>query len=411
MNLRRAAWPQKPGAGAWGLSDKEEQSIMKIADRTSSNVEAPRRARIGVATLIAALLLGAASAPAVIAKPRVPPGMVAYDKPVFKNGRRVLYHGPSQGGKAAKASRAAPSKPSAAAGKNAAAATAGKAPPGAIEPPAAVAAGALGAAVAAPALFGAAPADVVRLTLTMDPRLGAELAQALAPKGIELTLAAEGPTDLLVTPMPLGGRATAPVGLVAIARLFDCEVALIGAGAARTIADLAGKRVAAPAASGEAGRMARRLFQAAGVTATFVDVAPGEGAAALRAGQADAYVVISAALTLSDAPEGARLLAIPYRGALRDHFLPTELGKATFPALIEAGSVDTVAQPVILAAADPGRDPARRAALARFTEAFFSALGAGALPDAKWRDVNPAAKLPFQRFEAAQAWIDEARPN
>ena len=274
-----------------------------------------------------------------------------------------------------------------------------------------MAAGTLGAAIVAPVLFGATPADVARLTLAMDPRLGAELAQAVAPKGIELTLAADGPTDLLVTPMPLGARATAPAGLVAIARLFDCEVALVGAGAARTIADLAGKRVAAPAASGEPGRMARRLFQAAGVAATFVDVAPGEGAAALRAGQADAYVVISAALTLSDAPEGARLLAIPYRGALRDHFLPAELGKATFPALIEAGSVDTVAQPVILAAADPGRDPARRAALARFTEAFFSALGAGALPDAKWRDVNPAAKLPFQRFEAAQAWIDKARPN
>ncbi|QLP98134.1 MAG: hypothetical protein HZY79_13200 [Rhodoblastus sp.] len=131
--------------------------------------------------------------------------------------------------------------------------------------------------------------------------------------------------------MPLGAGAAAPPGAVAIARLFDCEIALVGSGAARTIADLAGKRVAAPAESVEAGRIVRRLFSAAGVAATFIDAAPGDGATAMRAGHADAYAKVSAALDLSEAPAGARLLAIPFRGAVRDQFLPAELGKSSFP--------------------------------------------------------------------------------
>jgi hypothetical protein len=207
--------------------------------------------------------------------------------------------------------------------------------------------------------------------------------------------------------MPSAG-APAPKGLVAIARMFDCHVALIGGGGFRTLGDLAGKRVAVPPETTGAGRVARRLFAAAATPVVFVETEAGGEPAALREGRADAYVVASPSLRLDDAPAGTRLLSVPYTGAVRDQFLPAELGRATFPLLIDRDAVDTVAQPMLLAAADPGRDPTRRAAFARFTEAFFAALGAGALPDAKWRDVNPAAKLPISRFEAAQVWLEKA---
>ena len=373
---------------------------------------APGSRRAFVAACGLFLLLGASLAPRAEAAPKVPPGMIPYDKPVFKNGRRVLWHGPSRGSRAAKAARSAPRAAAPSGSPPPAPAARGSADP--VDPPAAVKAGALGAAVAAPAMTAPAP-EPVRLTLSMDPRLGAELAQALAPKGILLTATNDAGADLVVAPMPMAG-APAPKGLVAIARMFDCEIALIGAGGLRAIGDLAGKRVAVAPETTGAGRVARRLFAAAATSVVFVETTAEGAPAALREGRADAYVAVSPALRLDDAPAGAKALSVPYTGAVRDQFLPAELGRATFPLLIDRDSVDTVAQPMILAAADPDRDPGRRAALARFTEVFFAALGAGALPDAKWRDVNPAAKLPISRFEAAQAWlekalIDKARAN
>lgn len=326
------------------------------------------------------MTLGAQTEASARGKGRVPAGMIPYDKPVFKNGRRVLYHGPGRGRSRAEASRAAPAGAAAAAGAETAA------------------------------------SEPLRLTAAMDPLFGAELAQAVKTRGVDLVVAPEGPADLFLMTMPVGAAATsasaaaANEGKLAIARLFDCEIVVVGRAPARSIGDLAGKRVAAPPATLATGRIARRLFSAAGVAVSFVDAAPGAGAKALRLRAADAYVMVSPAPDLSDAPTGARILSAPYVGALREQFLPTELGKAAFPKLIDGESVDTVAQPVLLATTDPGRDPAKRAALARFTEAFFSALGAGAMPHAKWRDVNPAARLPISRFEAAQAWIDKKPP-
>lgn len=377
----------------------------------------PWRGRAGVAAFVAVIALAltfGAAVPAFAAK--VPPGMIAYDKPVFKNGRRVLYHGPSHGAaksaakNASRGARGGASK--AARAPKAAAPSADAAPP---DPPAAVKAGVLGAAAAAPVLALDTPLPAAPLRLAMDARLGGELARAMAAKGVDLTLAEE-PADLVATPMPLASGATLPPGLAAIARLYDCEIAVVGGAGMTSLADLDGKRVAAPPESSAAGRAARRLFAAAGVAARFVEAGPEGGGDALRTGRAEGFVVVSPAPRIEDAPAGARLLAIPYRGAVRDQFLPVELGKAVFPALKEAETVDSVAQPVLLAAVEPDRDPARRAALSRFVDAFFTALASGALPDRKWGDVNPAAKLPFSRFEAARmwvqkAWIDTSRPN
>lgn len=387
---------------------------LDLSPRRGQPGAAKTRSATRVALIALALAFGAAL-PASAAK--IPPGMVAYDKPVFKNGRRVLYHGPSHGAGKSAAKNARAVKPKVARPAASRAAPSAKSndagPP---EPPAAVKAGALGAAAAAPALAAAATLSPAKpLRLAMDARLGGELARAMTAKGVDLTLAEE-PADLVATPMPLAPGAQLPPGLVAIARLYDCEIALVGSAGMTSLADLDGKRVAAPPETSAAGRAARRLFAAAGVAARFVETGPEGGGADMRAGRAEGFAVVSPTPRIDDAPPGARLLAIPYRGAVRDQFLPVELGKAVFPALKDAETVDSVAQPVLLAAVEPDRDPARRAALARFVDAFFTALASGALPDRKWGDVNPAAKLPFSRFEAARnwvqkAWIDTSRPN
>jgi hypothetical protein len=390
---------------------------MVVADGPVRKLAAPTlsRARLAVFFVMASLVGWAFALPAAAAS-RVPAGMIPYDKPVYKNGRRVLYHGPSHGGGKAAAARApaksatAPTKsvakPVKSSGKPADAATAPSAVPAA---PDAVRAGTLGPAVAAPPIaVDATPR--ARVSLAMDPRLGAELVQALAARGVEATLIPNGPADLFVAPLAPSGKGGVGAGRVAIARLFDCEIAVIGGADMRTIGDLAGKRVAAPALDSGAGATARRLFEAAGVgRVRFVETS--DPAGAMRSGQADGYVVLAPSPELADTPVGARLLATPYTGALREQFLPIEFQKSAFPTLIEGDAIDSVAQPMLLAAADPGSDAAKRLALTRFTDAFFSALSSGAPPDPKWRDVNPAAKLPVSRFEAAQAWIDKARRN
>jgi hypothetical protein len=426
--------------------------------------------RIALAPVLAgfvALLSPIASPTTAFARSGPPPGMVAYDKPVFKNGRRVLYHGAwrakgSKGqtsanhgsakgggvkGGAPKGGVAASSEPlsrpvAAGAGQNpkgapsagAAAAAAplpaspiaaplaaswaasrsvtgaplaGPPPPAPLVDPPTDARGARAALGAKGGGPGAAAGQRARLTLAMDARLGAELASALAPAGVDLTVVQAGAADLFLMPAPVGLSAMpAASGVVAITRLFDCEAVIVGGARTEDIGDLAGKRVAAAPESTEIGRAARRVFAAAGVRATFIDAVGAEAAAALRSGRADAYVAIAANPRLEDAPDGARLVSVPFTGAVRDQFLPAEISKARFPRLVAGDHVDTVAQPMILAARDPGGDAGRRDALTRFTDAFFSALATGALPAHKWRDVNPAAKLPLSRFEAAQAWVE-----
>jgi hypothetical protein len=102
---------------------------------------------------------------------------------------------------------------------------------------------------------------------------------------------------------------------------------------------------------------------------------------------------------------------VPYEGAVKAQFLPAEIGKADYPGLMAGrASVDIVASPAVLVAR-PSQDPERRAALDRFVPAFLTALNAGALKDAKWREVNPVARVPIARLPSAQDWIDKRRTN
>jgi hypothetical protein len=327
---------------------------------------------------------GGASAPA---------GMVRYDKPVYRNGRLVLFHGAWRG-----KGGAAPARGGEKAGEKAGEPAVAPAGVAALAPEAAKVEAAK-AATLAPA----------QLSVALDPRLVADLAKALAPKGVVLTAADEASADLLLV-WPQGG-APAQAGLAAIARLFEHEVVVIGREPAAAITDLAGKKVAVPPAGSCAGEAARTLLRMSAPNAQIVDTQGADGAALMAKGDVDAYVAVGPTPKLDGAPNGARALTTPYAAPLRRDFLPIELSKADYPRLlIGSASVDSVAIAPVLAARQSD-DPARRAALQRFVEAFFSALDAGALKNPKWRDVNPAASVALARLDAAQDWIDKRRPN
>jgi uncharacterized protein len=107
---------------------------------------------------------------------------------------------------------------------------------------------------------------------------------------------------------------------------------------------------------------------------------------------------------------------IPYPTQLIGDYLPATLGHDDYPELIPPGeTVDTVAVGAVLIAYNwPKTNVDRYRRVQRFVEAFFPKISEFQKPPRhpKWREVNIAATLPgWARFEAAQAWLDNHRPE
>ncbi|MBK9082931.1 MAG: hypothetical protein IPL88_13060 [Rhizobiales bacterium] len=347
------------------------------------------------------------------ARPKnMPAGAVAYDKPVMRNGRLVLWHGGWRGkGK----ERAADAR--SADGKSAEPAAARRGAVRAVEKPAATAAlagtAAAGLATDKAADAPKAPGKAVKLALSIDApdqKALAEVAAAVAP--VAALDQAEGRADADVALIYAPLAADAGASAQAVARLYDAHVHIVTIGPARTVADLADKRVEIGPAGSQGALTAQRLFRDLGVAARLVEGPREEAMRKLGRGEADAVVVIGPRGGLAGAPKGASFVAIPFAPAIRQAFLPAELTKADYPALVGGQPVDTLAVPTLLVARNAGDDPARRERLTAFADAFLTAvdgLAAGGSP--RWRDVNLAAKTTLPRFAPAQAWMDKSAAN
>jgi len=348
------------------------------------------------------------------ARPKnMPAGAVAYDKPVMRNGRLVLWHGAwrGKGGKesagsktaepkVAEPARKAAEKPAATAALAAAAATG-------------VAAGAADKPAATQAVAPKAPGKPARLALSIDApdqKALADVAAALAP--VAALDQAEGRADadaaLIYAPLAADAGASAQ----AVARLYDAHVHVVTIGPARTIADLADKRVEIGPAGSQGALTAQKLFRDIGVAAKLAEGPREEAMRKLARGETDAVVVIGPRGGLPGAPKGASFVAIPFAASVRQAFLPAELTKADYPALVGGQPIDTLAVPTLLVARDASADPARLERLSVFAGAFLTAvdgLAAGGAP--RWRDVNLAARTALPRFAPAQAWMDKSAAN
>jgi TRAP-type uncharacterized transport system substrate-binding protein len=329
-------------------------------------------------------------------------GMVRYDHPVFRNGKRVLWHGAWRAaGAKTRVAAVEPEKP---------------APAPEPKPP-----------VTSP------DREITVIAEAQDDcasRMAGELVETLRAAGLKAhaTASATSPdalakavigdtADLAIAPMDAllanykataSWRDRAPY----VARLANEAIEIV---ALRTVADLgelkklrdgSGPVVVAQGASADA------LLARLGLGPKLSDESLAASLDDLAAGKIDAVAVVGAGQSPAFANFGKdgrfHLLSIPWTPALRGAYAPARLTSKDRPNLIRADEkVDAVAAPMALIAIDAGQSSPRAPQFAAVVSAFFQKFDAllAKDTDANWREVNLAASANWPRLPAAQQWI------
>jgi len=199
-----------------------------------------------------------------------------------------------------------------------------------------------------------------------------------------------------------------------IAKLYNNEIYIVAPNSIKSIYDLVGKKVMAPKDVGFFS--ARIIFSRLNIDARF-DYQTDDTLSLQRVidGQADAWIVsvgkiFPIARSIKNDNGNLHLVPIPYDPKLRDLYLPSKLTSGEYPNLIATGQeVETLATGVILASFNWPENTDRYRKVARFVDAFFSKINEFYLPprNPKWRETNiQASVLGWQRFKAAQDWLD-----
>jgi TRAP-type uncharacterized transport system substrate-binding protein len=327
-----------------------------------------------------------------------PPGMVLYDKPVFHNGVRVLWHGAWRDGS-----------------------------------------GAAGEAAAKPA--PAKPRDFLIIADSADAsatRMAAEFAGAMQSGGLHvqavagrtsaaaLDKAAKGDAaDLAIVPMdglidsgkapadkdPADRRERTPYLL----RLSSEPIELIAPRAITDIRQLAGHKVNVGAPDGAAAASAAIVFSRLHVTPTMTNEDAPEALADLSGGLIDAMFVVGGndSKALADFDKGGRfhVVAIPYSTALQALYCPMRLTAREQPNLIGGDEkVDTIGVTTALLAIDAPPHSPRAERIAPLANLLFSSFEQlrGSSDNSNWKEVNLTARiLGWPRLEAAQSWLEQ----
>ena len=324
-----------------------------------------------------------------------------YDHPVYRNGKRMLWHG---------AWRAAGART-----RIAAADRADPAPTPAPKPTSSSADREITVIAEAQDDCATRMAGELVSTLRAAGLTARAAAGATSPNALAKAVAGDT-ADLAIAPMDAllaDDRATASWRDRApyVARLANEAIEIV---APRTISDLgqlrklhdgSGPTVVAQGASAEA-LLARLDLKS--------EPAPESLAASLgdlAAGKVDAVVIAGAGQSgVADFGKDGRfhLLSIPWTPALRGAYAPVRFTSKDRPNLIRADEkVDAVAAPMALIAIDAGQGSSRTPQFAAIVAAFFQKFDVLLAEDAdsSWRDVNLAASAAWPRLPAAQQWI------
>jgi uncharacterized protein len=203
--------------------------------------------------------------------------------------------------------------------------------------------------------------------------------------------------------------------IVYIAKLFNEEVHLAARPEITSIAQLKGLKVNFDAKGSGTSYSMRDLFKVFGIEVVEVSMSQVEALEKVKSGEIAATALIAGkpvrSMSRLTRADQLHLVPIPYPTQLIGDYLPATLTHDDYPDMIAPGeTVDTVAVGAVLIAYNwtkANADRYRR--VQRFVEAFFPKIAEFQKPPRhpKWREVNLAATLPgWQRFEAAQAWLD-----
>ena len=333
----------------------------------AENGRRPRRgpvcaaAGIGLAMLLAGGDLAAESL-------KIPYGMVPYSRPVYKNGKRILWHGAWRGGLgkyARQGTRAAEAKPALALAPEPQPAAAKKdftvlADPG-------------------DARASRMARDFVDV-LSADGAPGRVIVGSTSPNGLGKVLKAEMADFAIVSLDSLISSAKGDADWMKrspfVARLAPETLAVIAPREVKSISDLQGKTVNFGDLDSATSISGRMLFSRLGVNATQTNAPLPDALSQLQAGKVAAVVVLGAEGSPALADFGAdgrfHIVAIPWSPALEPIYTPAHVTAADRPNLVKPTEpVETVGEPMALVALDAGPGSQRADAIGRVARVFF----------------------------------------
>lgn len=342
-------------------------------------------------------------------------GMVRYAHPVYKNGKRVLWHGAWRG--SAYSRRASAPVGSAAAVGTAAAPTAAASQP--LKP---------FSIVADPDdLTASRMARDFAAILTEKGRPGRAIVGPTSPNGLS-RLAKLGAVDFAILSLDTAIVSAKTDGAwnsrdPLIAALAPEALEAIAPRDVKGLADLEGKQISAGDPDSATANSARLLFQRLGVNVTLVYEPLTEGLQALASGKRGAVVVVGAkdSHALDDFGQDGRfhLVGIPWAVAFEQTYAPARVVSSDRPNLVAANdSVETVATPMALVAVDAAPGTPRADQLGRVAQLFLTSYD-GLLTDdrdPRWQDVNLAAdasllSTPWTRLAAVEGWLNDHKAS
>jgi hypothetical protein len=360
------------------------------------------------------MLLTGADLPAHAQK--IPYGMVPYGRPVFKNGKRMLWHGAWRGGALGRYAR-----------QSVAPATA--------KPILALAPEPTQPAVAKEFAVLADPGDARASRMARDFAAvmsasgapGRAIVGSTSPNGLGKVLKNDIADFAFVSLDSLLSSAKGDPDWIKrvpfVARLAPETLAVIATREIKSISDLQGKTVSfgdLDSATSTGGRM---LFARLGVTANQTNEPLPEALNRLAAGKIDAVVVLGAeeSTPLGDFGGDGRfhIVPVPWSPTLEPVYAPAHVTSADLSNLVSAADpVETVGEPMALIALDAAPGSPRADALGRVARVFFDNYDGllGDEHDSHWRDVNLAADASWPteswpRLGAAQSWLDAKKSS
>jgi TRAP-type uncharacterized transport system substrate-binding protein len=200
---------------------------------------------------------------------------------------------------------------------------------------------------------------------------------------------------------------------------FNDEIHIIAPTEIKTVFDLEGKRIEAAKDIGL--YSARAIFSRLKINVSFDPAYLNDDTGALQQvidGKADAWIVgtgkvMPIARDLKNENRRLHLVSIPYDKRLWDLYVPSDFSSDEYPNLIPPGeTIEAVAASVVLAALDFPEKTERYERVAKFVDALFSRIEEFSKPPRhpKWKEASIAAIIPgWQRFKAAQDWLDRSR--
>jgi TRAP-type uncharacterized transport system substrate-binding protein len=327
-------------------------------------------------------------------------GMVRYDKPVFRNGHLVLWHGAWRNG-----------------GHSS------------------------GASTAPPAGAAAKPSDLIIVADSADAsstRMASEFAAAMRMSGVSVK-AVSGKTsaaaldkavsddtaDLAMVPLDalLDSSAVQPGNAANdwrqrapyIARLSSEPIEVIAPRTVTDIHQLAGRKVNVDVVDSATAASAAIVFSRLNIAPTLTNDRLPDALAHLTHGDVDAVFVVGGrdSKALADFGKDGRFhfVSIPYSAALQGPYCPMRLVSRDQPNLIGADEkVDTLGVALALVAIDATADAPRADRVAPATTALFEQFDKlfGSSQNSSWKEVNLAARIVgLPRLAAAQTWLEQ----